>query len=134
MKRLEIKIEDGWLWIKDRPSRFEDFIMPHQHLIHIFLSIHCRESHYFEGKALNFPLEDNLQLFPGLVKCCVCFVIVQSSLHENVVFSVCARMDNAAYIMFIIWNSISGLDAWYHFRFNISCGLSVMGRSHKKIR
>ena len=54
---------------------------------------------------------------------------------ENVVFSVCARMDNATYIMFIMWNSISGLDAWYHFRFNISCGVAVMGRSHqKKIR
>ena len=26
----------------------------------------------------------------------VCFVSVQSSLHENVVFSVCALMDNAA--------------------------------------
>ena len=31
----------------------------------------------------------------------VCLVIVQSSLHENVVFSVCAHMDNAAYIIFI---------------------------------
>ena len=65
-------------------------------------------------------------------KCCVCFVNVQSSLHENVVFSVCAPMDNAAYIMFIMWNSISGLDAKYHFRFNISCGMAVMGRSHQK--
>ena len=62
----------------------------------------------------------------------VCFVNVQSSLHENVVFSVCAHMDNAAYIMFIMWNSISGLDTWYHFRFNISCGVAVMGRSHQK--
>ena len=44
----------------------------------------------------------------------VCLVNVQSSLHENVVFSVCAHMDNAAYIIFIMWNSISGLDAWYH--------------------
>ena len=41
----------------------------------------------------------------------VCLVIVQSSLHENVVFSVCAHMDNAAYIIVIMWNSISGLDA-----------------------
>ena len=38
----------------------------------------------------------------------VCFVNVQSSLHENVIFSVCARMDNAAYIIIIMWNSISG--------------------------
>ena len=44
----------------------------------------------------------------------VCFVNVQSSLHENVVFSVCARMCNAAYVIFIIWNSISGLDAYHH--------------------
>ena len=34
---------------------------------------------------------------------CVCFINVQSSLHENVIFSVCARMGNAEYIM---WNSI----------------------------
>ena len=32
----------------------------------------------------------------------VCFINVQSSLHENVVFSFCARMDNATYIIFII--------------------------------
>ena len=42
----------------------------------------------------------------------VCLVIVQSSLHENVIFSVCARMDNAAYIIFIMWNSISGFVVW----------------------
>ena len=51
---------------------------------------------------------------------------VQSSLHENVVFSVCAHMDN------IMWNSISDLEAWYHFRFNISCGADVTVRSHQK--
>ena len=45
----------------------------------------------------------------------VCFVNVQSSLHENDVFSVSARMGHAAYMIFIMWNSISGLDAWYHF-------------------
>ena len=56
------------------------------------------------------------------VKYCVCYVNVQSSLHDNVVFSVCAHMDKAAYIMFIMLNSISGLDPWYHFLFNISCG------------
>ena len=39
----------------------------------------------------------------------VCFVYLQSSLHENVVFSVYARMGNAAYIIFIMLNSISGL-------------------------
>ena len=55
-----------------------------------------------------------------------------SSLYENVVFSVCARMGNAAYIMLIMWNSISGLDTWYHFRFNINCGVAVTVRSHKK--
>ena len=41
-------------------------------------------------------------------------------------------MGNAAYIIFIMWNSISGLDAWYHFRFNISCGVAVTVRSHQK--
>ena len=44
----------------------------------------------------------------------VCFVNVQSSMQVNVVFSVCARMGNAADIIFIMWISISGLDAWYH--------------------
>ena len=48
MKHLELKIEDRCLWIEDRPSRFEDFIMLHQLLIRIFLFIHCRESCYFE--------------------------------------------------------------------------------------
>ena len=62
----------------------------------------------------------------------VCFVNIQSSLHENVVFSVCACMGNAAYIIFIMWNSISGLDAWHHFRFNISCGVAVMMRVQQK--
>ena len=56
---------------------------------------------------------------------------VQSSLPENVVFSVCAQMGNAAYIISIMWNSISGLDAWYYFRFNISYGVAVMVRSHQ---
>ena len=41
----------------------------------------------------------------------VCFVNGQSYLYDNVFFSVCALMCNAAYVMFIIWNSISGLDA-----------------------
>ena len=59
------------------------------------------------------------------------FVNVQSSLPENVVFSVCAHMGNAVYIIFIMWNSISGLDAWYYFRFNISCGVAVIGRSYQ---
>ena len=60
------------------------------------------------------------------------FFNVQSSLHENVVFSVCARMCNAAYIIFIMWNSISGLDTCYHFRLNISCEVAVTVRSHPK--
>ena len=36
MKHLEWKIEDGGIWIEDGASRFEDFIMPHQHFIHTF--------------------------------------------------------------------------------------------------
>ena len=48
MENLEIKIEDEGLWIEDRHSRFEDSIMPHQHLIHIFPFILCRESRNFE--------------------------------------------------------------------------------------
>ena len=44
------------------------------------------------------------------VQCRVCFVNVKTFLQENVVFSVCARMGNATYIIFIMWTSISGLD------------------------
>ena len=62
----------------------------------------------------------------------VCFVNVQSSLHENVVFSVSVGMCHAAYVIFIMWNSISGLDACYHFQLNISCGVAVTVRSHQK--
>ena len=63
----------------------------------------------------------------------VCLVYLQSFLHENVVvFSVCAHMGNAVYIMFIMWNSISGLGTWYHFRFNISSGVALTVRSHQK--
>jgi len=40
-------------------------------------------------------------------------------------------MGNAAYIIFIMWNYISGLDAWYHFRFNVSYGVAVTVRSHQ---
>ena len=43
---------------------------------------------------------------------CVCFVYLQLTLHENVVFSVCARKGDAVYIIFIMWSSISGLDTW----------------------
>ena len=61
----------------------------------------------------------------------VCFVNVQSSLPENVVFSASARMYNAAYNIFIMWNSISCLSAWYYFRFNVSCGVAIMVRSRQ---
>ena len=37
------------------------------------------------------------------------------------------------YIIFIMCNSISGLDAWYYFWFNISCGVAVTVRSHQQI-
>ena len=42
------------------------------------------------------------------VQRCVGFVNIHSSLHKNVAFSLCACKDNAAYIIFIMWNSISG--------------------------
>ena len=61
------------------------------------------------------------------VQCRVCFVNVQSSLHENDVFSVCAFMGNAAYIIFIMWNSISDLEAWYHFQTSVVVWLSRRG-------
>ena len=43
-----------------------------------------------------------------------------------------SRMCNAAYAIFIMWNSISGLDARYHFQLNISIGGALMVRSHQK--
>ena len=48
MRLDQWKIEDGGLWIENRPTRFQDFIMPHQYSIHIFLFIHCRKIRYFE--------------------------------------------------------------------------------------
>ena len=49
MEDLGFKIEVEWLWIEDRQTRFEeDSIIPHQHLIHIFLFVLFRESRYFE--------------------------------------------------------------------------------------
>ena len=45
---LELKIEGEGLLIEVGQSRFEDSIMPYQYLIHIFLFILCRESHYLE--------------------------------------------------------------------------------------
>ena len=47
---LEFKIEDGWLWIEDRHSRFEDLIVPHRHLLHVCLYV-CSSfvaTRYFE--------------------------------------------------------------------------------------
>ena len=71
-------------------------------------------------------------LKPEYVQRRVCFVNVQSSWHENVVFSVCARLCSAAYVISIMWNSISGLDTCYHFRLNISCGVAVTVGGHPK--
>ena len=55
---LGYKIEVERLWIEDRRSRFEDSIMSHQHSIHMFLFVLCRESRYFEDivKFLIFRL------------------------------------------------------------------------------
>ena len=36
------------LLIEDRQLRFEDSILPHQHLIHMLLFVLCRVSRYFE--------------------------------------------------------------------------------------
>ena len=91
----------------------------------IFRKAGICSTRYVAQNSIFFSLEEYVQ-------CPVCFINVQSSLHENVVFSVCALMDNATYIIFIMWNSISGLEPWYLFRFNISCGVAVTVRSHQK--
>ena len=64
MEHLKFEIKDGWLWIEDRSSGFEDFLMPHQHLIPIIWFIHCRKSRYFEDivKLRIFSLRTT---FPG---------------------------------------------------------------------
>ena len=83
---------------------------------------HRRESEvsaiFFHSKQQKYRKVEYVQLR-------VCFVNVQSSLHENVIISVCACMDNATYRIFIMWNSLPSLDPWYHIRFNISCGVAV---------
>ena len=63
---------------------------------------------------------------------CASSMYVQSSLHENVVCSVRARMGNATYIIFIMWSTISGLDTWYRFRLNVGCGVAVNVRSQQE--
>ena len=62
----------------------------------------------------------------------MCFVNVHLTFYENVVFSVSARTCNAAYVIFIMWNSISGLDTCYHFQVNISCGVECHGEKSSK--
>ena len=47
MEDLGLKIEVEGLWIEDMKQRFEDFIMLHQHLIHMCLVIYYRKSRYF---------------------------------------------------------------------------------------
>ena len=73
--------------------------------------------------------DDFMKLF---TKYTIYFVNVQMFLHAYVVFSVFACMDNGVYIIFIMWNSISGLNTWYHFLFNIGCGEAVKGKVIKK--
>ena len=62
----------------------------------------------------------------------VCALSIYSRLCVKMSSFLFARMGNAAYIIFIMWNYISGLDTWYHFRFNISCGVAVKVRSHQE--
>ena len=47
MEHLGFKIEVEGLCIEDRQSRFQDSIMPHQHLLHMILFVICRELRYF---------------------------------------------------------------------------------------
>ena len=34
-------------------------------------------------------------------------------------------IEMSSFLFVCTWNSISSLDTWYHFRFNISCGDSI---------
>ena len=70
----------------------------------LFLESYLCSSRYGDLLEL-IPLNDlNLQKYckAEYVLRRVCFVNVQSSLPENVVVSVCLRMNNAAYIIFIM--------------------------------
>ena len=58
----------------------------------------------------------------------MCIVNVQSSLHENVVFSVCACLGNAAYIIFIMLNSTKHTCLICKYSFNTQSKL----REHKE--
>ena len=54
----------GLRWIQDGESSLEDSIIPNQHLIYVFPII----LFWGHSKTLNYPLEDILQLFPGLLR------------------------------------------------------------------
>ena len=55
MEDKEFEIEDGWMWIEDEQSRFQDSIMPHQHLLHIFLVILSLNPIPYEGGGITLP-------------------------------------------------------------------------------
>ena len=48
MEDLGFKIKVEGLWVEHMQSKFEESIMPHQHLMHMFLFVLCSESHYFD--------------------------------------------------------------------------------------
>ena len=52
MEDLGLKIEVEGLWTEERQSKFEDSILPHSDLIHVFLFALCRKSRYFEDIVL----------------------------------------------------------------------------------
>ena len=58
--------------------------------------------------------------------------IWQSGISKSLAEYVQRPLCFVAYVIFIMWNSISGLDTCYHFRLNISCGGAVTVRSHQK--
>ena len=62
MPHLELKIEDGGLWIEDRPSKCEDFIMPQRHFIHLFLYIYRQNSLIF-SKSKNEAVPNVINIY-----------------------------------------------------------------------
>ena len=78
------------------------------------------------GPELNF-------FFRGIcpVPCVLCQCTVVFAFKCRL-FPLCAHGPCRMYIIFILWNSISGLEAWYHFRSNISRGVAVTVRSHQE--
>ena len=71
---------------------------------------------------------------------CKFFRNMSSAVCASSMYSrLCMKMSSFLFVracavprIFIMWNSISGLDTCYHFRLNISCGVAATVKGHPK--